>query len=101
MLKKFAFIILIVFSLTFVMHSQTVFAKNDNLDSNFLPEKEGIYDVPGHSNLKVRVFIHRPKDNTKPIPIPTTPPIATCPNDDVDSMALVPALKWKLPLNWN
>jgi len=99
MFKKLVFIIFIVFFFTFIIYSQKVFAKNDNLDSNFPPEKEGTYDVSGHPNLKVKVFIHHPKD-IRPIPTPTTPTI-TCPNDDVNSTALVPALKWKLPSNWN
>ena len=53
------------------------------------PEKNGVYDVPGKKNLKVRVFVHNPK------PEPTSSPLLTC--NDPDSSAVVPSAGWKLP----
>ncbi len=92
MFKKL-FIVLIVslvvvsgFSLT------SVFAKNDkNAD---IPEIDGIYDVPGHPEMKVRVFTHK----AKPGPVPQ--PTLVCGLPDADSFALIGKTGWKLPSSW-
>jgi len=69
-----------------------VFAKNDkNID---IPEQDGVYDVPGHPELKVRVFVHRA--GGKPIPTP----VLRCELDDPDSPAVVHKEVWKLPSEW-
>jgi len=69
-----------------------VFAKNDkNLD---IPEQDGVYNVPGHPDLKVRVFVHRV--NGKPAPTPAW----QCGLSDPDSSAVVDKEVWKLPSKW-
>lgn len=53
------------------------------------PERNGIYDVPGRPDLKVRVFVHQP---------PTSSPILSCP--DTDSSAVDGVTGWHLPATW-
>jgi hypothetical protein len=52
------------------------------------PEKNGVYDVPGRKNFKVRVFVHEPRNKS-------TTPVSTC--SDNDSSAVVHPAGWKLP----
>lgn len=54
-----------------------------------LPERAGIYDVPGRPNLKLRVFVHNAK--------PTPPPAPIC-NDPLDGPDVRPA-GWYLPIS--
>ncbi|MEK7497903.1 MAG: matrixin family metalloprotease [Patescibacteria group bacterium] len=54
-----------------------------------LPEKSGVYNVPGNPKLKLWVFAH---DRGKPAP---TPPAATC--TDNDSASVVGPTGWRLP----
>ena len=59
------------------------------------PEKNGVYDVPGYKNLKVRVFVHNQK------PDPTIPPqIIDCSVDN-KSGDIVESAGWELPLIWD
>ncbi len=89
----YTFILIFLFILTL----PKVSAKdNSNQEENF-PDKEGTYDVPGHPNLKVKVFVHYPKD-ARPSPSPAIP-LLVCPSDP-SSTAFVPATGWKLPSNW-
>ena len=53
------------------------------------PEKNGVYDVPGKQNLKVRVFVHEPRNT------PFTTDTACV---DGDSSSVVDPVGWKLPL---
>lgn len=56
------------------------------------PEKNGVYDVPGKQNLKVRVFVHEPRDTQ------FTPELACI---DDNSSAVVHPAGWKLhPGDW-
>jgi len=55
------------------------------------PEKNGIYDVPGKKNLKVRVFVHES-------PIKSAAVIGCQP--DNDSTAPVDPAGWRLTKNW-
>lgn len=71
--------------------SETVSANNSFQDS-VLPESEGVYDVPGHSNLKLKVFVHREK-LTKSKPSSTI-----CNLNDPDSGSVVASAGWHLPL---
>lgn len=65
-------------------------AKNSDI-----PEKNGVYDVPGHPNLKVRVFVYNPK---KELAQNTWP---NC-TDDLDSSAIVDPTGWHLASGtWN
>lgn len=65
------------------------------------PAVEGIYDVPGHPELKVRVFVHRDKPDKPGKPTPPPPePSLVCPVD-LNSLAVVGAAGWHLPAgNW-
>ena len=73
-------------------------AKTENIIADNLPEKEGTYDVSGHPNLKVGVFVHYPKAIKQP-PSQTSIPLLVCPVD-TNSDAFVPATGWKLPSSW-
>ncbi len=58
---------------------------------NALPEQDGVYDVPNHPGLKVRVFTHK----AKPAPSPSY--TLTCGLPDADSSAVIAPAGWKLP----
>ncbi len=62
------------------------------------PETEGTYEVPGKPNMKVKVFVHRPKA-AKPAPRPTPTPVIVCPGD-TQSDSVIPPVGWKLPSSW-
>jgi len=49
-----------------------------------LPQQAGLYDVPGHPKLKLKVIVHpaKPISFVKPQPIPTTPPQPICDLED-------------------
>jgi len=90
---KKLYIFFIVFAiLAMGLSLSPVFAKNDkNLD---IPEQDGIYDVPGHPDLKIRVFVHKIKP-AKPSPTPT--PELNCTVSDPSNSADVAFAGWKLP----
>jgi len=95
---SFFLIVLLIsaFSLNFV------FAKNPSTGSgqaNDIPEQDGIYNVPGHPELKVRVFVHREKPAKPGKPQPPTPSL-TCGLDDPQSSAFVDKEVWHLPTTW-
>lgn len=79
--------------LCLVVFQAGAFAANNSTNSD-IPEKNGVYDVPGHPNLKVRVFVHAPKKSTA---LGTWP---TC-TDDPDSIYVVGKTPWHLPANWS
>ncbi len=76
---------------------------NKKIDEEYIiPEENGIYNVPGHPEMKVKVFVHKAKGGKKPKP--TSPPVDENPvcglqNDD-SSNAFVGTTGWKLPSNW-
>lgn len=62
-------------------------AQSDNAQ---IPEKNGDYADPEHPGMRVRVFVHEPKDARG------TPSVSTfCP--DNDSASIVPPAGWHLP----
>lgn len=64
-----------------------------------LPEVDGVYNVPGHKNLKVRVFVHKlPAKPNKPQP---TAPQLVCSLNDNESNSVIGPTGWKLPANWS
>ncbi|OGI17931.1 MAG: hypothetical protein A3J63_00510 [Candidatus Moranbacteria bacterium RIFCSPHIGHO2_02_FULL_40_12b] len=67
-------------------------SENDNME--VIPEKDGVYDVPGHPNLKVRVFIHKAR------PPRIIEPSLICDLSDPDSSSVVGATGWRLPAVW-
>jgi len=90
MFKKISIILIVSVVL---IGGNFVFAKNDkNTD---IPEQDGVYDVPGHPELKVRVFVHKAGAG-KPTPAPEW----QCGLSDPDSSAVVDKEVWKLPSTW-
>lgn len=91
-MKKIFLIIPIFVLVLFLNPIDSIFAKNiEDID---IPEKDGIYNVPGHPELKVRVFVH--KVNSRPSPQPSL----ECGLFDLASSAVVDSAGWKLPANW-
>ena len=90
--------LLIFFALIFVfmvaLSVSPVLAKNADKDESEIPEQDGTYDVPGHPNLKVRVFVHHPK------PQPTPSDALVCNLSDPDSSSVVDPAGWHLPSSW-
>jgi hypothetical protein len=90
MFKKL-FAILTILVVVFGVSSSLVSAKNDkNYD---IPEQDGTYDVLGHPELKVRVFVHKVKPPQPPAPETTL----VCKLDDPKSEAVVDSAGWHLP----
>lgn len=98
MLKKIFFLFSIFVIAALVLSTSPVLAKNDkNADDDWiLPEQDGTYDVPGHPELKVRVFVHRIKP---PKPDEELPQLV-CDLPDPNSSAIVDGTGWRLPSNW-
>lgn len=69
MTKKFFIIYLLAIFLISGLYLTPIFAKGaDNQTDQDLPESEGVYDVPGHPKLKLRVFVYRAKPASSPAP---------------------------------
>jgi hypothetical protein len=108
MIKKiFSLLFVAVFIFAFVVTALPLSAKNIAPLGIGIPDKAGVYDVPGNSKLKLRVFVHEDKGfdagkaNGKPAPAPA--PTETCVAGavgDPDSSAVVPGAGWKLPAVW-
>lgn len=77
------FLIVLVLSLSAAVFAQT---ENENI-----PERNGDYPVPGRPGLRVRVFVHEPKE--RPI---SSSAVAVCLNPNV-FVSAVGATGWKLP----
>lgn len=80
--------VLLSFAFVFAL-SVAVFAQSEDTT---IPEKNGDYAVPGRPNLRVRVFVHEPKE---PKAKPNSSTAAVC--EDNPSSAVVGATGWKLP----
>lgn len=88
-MKKIIFSVTLIIVLAFAFSLNFTFAKNDkNAD---IPEEDGTYDVPGHPELKVRVFVHK----VKPGPAPTPP--LQCNLSDPTTSSDVAWAGWYLP----
>jgi len=94
MKKAFIIPILLVVLLAFSFSVHA--AKPKSID---LPEQAGLYDVPGHPELKLRVFVHPDKPVKPGKPTPTIPPY-TCIETDPNSLLSVDLAGWKLPNPW-
>lgn len=92
-------ILLVLISLLLLFFSSgTVIAQNPNGNANsnaaVIPEKNGDYPDPEHPGVRVRVFVHEPKERLG------TSVSAVC--EDPPSNAVVGKTGWKLPSgNWN
>lgn len=62
-----------------------------------IPEKNGDYADPEHPGLRVRVFVHEPKQSK---PDSTQSLSLVCPTDDPNSSSVVPPAGWHLPSSW-
>jgi len=102
-MKKIIFSIFLIILLISAFSLNSVFAKNnndkDNNDTraykdNEIPEREGIYRVWNHPELRVEVFIYNVKGRPNPAPA------LICGLDDLDSLAVVDSAGWKLPSKW-
>lgn len=93
MKNKYAILFLIgFFSLSILSPISAKNSKDDVADLD-IPEKNGVYDVPGHPNLKVKVFVYKAK--------PVDNPIGTCTLlVDSPSAEVVGATGWHLPKTW-
>jgi hypothetical protein len=100
MIKRIIFLSSILVAAAMVLLVSPVLAKNDNNsdDEWVAPEQNGTYDVPGRPDLKVRVFVHNPKNSGKPAPEPEV--LGIC-STDANSNAPVGTTGWKLPAEWN
>lgn len=78
--------------ISLVLSFNIVLAKDE-----LIPEKEGVYDVPGHPNMKVRVFVYNPKEQKRSSP---PAPSLICGLPDQDSSSVVDSTGWHLPSNW-
>ena len=87
--KKF-FAILTILVVVIGISSSLASAKNDK-GAGDIPEKDGTYDVPGHPELKVRVFVHKANPN------PVVSSTLICDLNDPNSLAIVDREVWKLP----
>jgi hypothetical protein len=92
MSKKIFGILAIFLVIALCISSNLVLAKNNK--NSDIPEEDGTYDVPGHPELKVRVFVHK----ANPGPAPT--PVLQCKLNDPDSLAVVSEAGWKLPAHF-
>ena len=95
MAKKLTFMTIAVIVAAMLAAFQSAKAENSSLVKN-IPQKNGLYDIPGHPGLKVRVFVHYP--HVKPGPAPA--PSEVCKLADPDSSAVVADAGWKLPQVW-
>lgn len=107
MLKKMIYgfaILAIAGNLAFVPNS--ISAKSE--DNFALPENEGVYDVPGRPDLKLKVFVYRGKDGAGEKAVNTGKTALASPTFacgltstvDPDSASVVSAAGWKLPSTW-
>jgi hypothetical protein len=94
MKKTFFIPILLVVLLAF---SFTVLAAKPK--SIELPEQAGLYDVPGHPELKLRVFVYHEKPDKPGKPTPPSPK-EVCNLSDPESTLLVASADWTLPNTW-
>lgn len=99
MTKKIYIALITILVLVAGLSLSPALAKNDKDsgdDEQIIPEQDGIYDVPGHSELKLKVIVHNAKDK----PGTAVSPALTCNLSDSDSAAIVDPAGWHLPSVW-
>jgi len=92
-MKKLFAVFIVFLVIVSGLSLNSVFAKNDK-DAD-IPETDGVYDVPGHPEMKVRVFVHKIKPGK-----PSPEPVLTCGLADPNFSADVAWAGWKLPSSW-
>jgi hypothetical protein len=93
MIKKIFAALIVSFLVASSFFAGTVLADKSDSQDLSLPEQAGIYDVPGRPNLKLRVFVHNPKEKAV-----LSGPVCT---EDLDSRAVDGLTGWHLPSNWS
>lgn len=89
----FSLVLFLGLSFLVISPKNTVAKEDENL-----PEVEGTYDVPGHSKLKLRVFVyHSGKLAKAPKPTPTPSTVQQCGLSDPDSSLEDGLTGWHLP----
>jgi len=95
MRKLFIISLVLLFSFfALALFLSPTLAKNDKDSENeeqIIPEQDGTYDVPGHPEMKVRVFVHKARPEPAPLPL------LTCGLSDPESNAVVDPLAYHLP----
>lgn len=94
MIKKSITVCLLILVFVFGLSLASVLAKNSNDNGDeeqIIPEQDGTYDVPGHPDMKVRVFVHRARPEPAPLPL------LVCGLSDPESNAVVDPLAYHLP----
>ncbi|MBI2040115.1 hypothetical protein HYT18_03510 [Candidatus Microgenomates bacterium] len=81
--------------LLFVTSSVVSAEKPENPGVSNLPQVSGDYPDPDHPGLRIRVFVHNPKDERGAKP-QAEPASLVC-SEDPDSSAFVGATPWKIP----
>lgn len=69
-----------------------------------LPQEQGDYDVPGHPELRLRVFVYHEKQLNNGSKAQPQVPVETClpaASADPDSTAVVHGAGWKMPATWS
>jgi len=92
MLRKIAYFFSIL-SLV-LLSSPALAAKPDGAGPADVPEQDGTYDVPGHPELKVKVFVHR--EPAKPSRPGGGGSSLVCSLPDPDSSSVIPGAGWHL-----
>lgn len=106
MLKKTHAVLATLGVISVLVSSASIYAAK-NVDDYVLPESEGVYDVPGKPNMKLKVIVYHAKDNPDAAKGGKTPPVAPeykCVSSaefDKDSSAEVFPAGWRLPQTWN
>jgi hypothetical protein len=103
-MNKKLFALLIILIVVFSGSSDLVLARNYRIENipaisaiptiEDISEIDGIYNVPGRADLRVRVFVYKAKPGQ-----PSTPALQ-CNLADPDSTATVSEAGWKLPANF-
>lgn len=103
MLKKSPFILMAIVTVVF-MFPAAIMAPVEAAPLSALPEQAGLYAVPGHPNLMLRVFVYHGKPdgvgNGKPAPAAPTLVCQSTAVADPNSTAVVPGAGWTLPSSW-
>jgi hypothetical protein len=93
MLKKIASLMVMVVLISWI--NPVLAAKPEFAPE--IPEQNGIYDVPGHPGMKLRVFVHHAKPDK---PGPGSSSILQCNLTDPTSDAVVSGAGWVMEGNW-
>ncbi len=89
-MKKMILTLIVISTFLISFHSPSVLAKDTSSTiDNTIPEKNGTYDIPGKTDLKVRVFVHEPSQQ-----------LVNSSSCDGNSDAEDGLAGWKLPSTW-